>query len=61
MSPKSLKQVRRVTINIAGISAKGTYFNICQADNKAFIISLYKIDRILKDQETKKTNTKKAD
>ena len=57
---KLLKQTRKIIINIADISAKDTYFNICQANNKAFIISLYKINRILKNQKTKKTNTKKV-
>ena len=58
---KSLKQTKKITINIINISAKKTYFNICQADNKAFITSLYKINYILEDQIKKKTNIKKAD
>ena len=49
MPPKSSKQARRIIINIANINAKDIYFNIRQADNKAFIISLYKINCILKD------------
>ena len=49
MPPKLPKQARKIIINIAGISAKGTYFNIRQANNKAFITSLYKINYILED------------
>ena len=44
-------------INIINISAKRTYFNMRQANNKAFITSLYKIDCILKDQKIEKTDT----
>ena len=60
MPSKLPKQARKIIINIADISTKDTYFNIRQANNKAFTISLYKINRILKDQEAKETNTKKA-
>jgi len=47
------------TIDIAVISAVAFYFNIYQKDNKVFIMSLYKINRIINNREerlTKETN-----
>jgi hypothetical protein len=38
-------------LDIAAISAIGFYFNIYQKDNKVFITSLYKIDRIINEKE----------
>ena len=58
--PKSLIQTKKIIINIVSISAKRIYFNIRQANNKAFITSLYKINYILENQIKKKTDTKKA-
>jgi len=39
------------TIDIAAISAIAFYFNIYRKDNKVFIISLYKINRIINNRE----------
>jgi hypothetical protein len=36
-----------VTVNIAVISAIGTHFYMRREENKAFLISIYEIDRIL--------------
>jgi hypothetical protein len=36
-----------VTVNIAVISAVGTHFYMQRKENKAFLISIYKINRIL--------------
>ena len=38
-------------IDIAVISAIGFYFNIYKKDNKVFITSLYKINRIISERE----------
>ena len=46
-------------VNIAEISAIAFYFNIYRKDNKVFITSLYKINRIINKREeklTEKTN-----
>ena len=40
-------------VNIATISTIVFYFNIYQEDNEVFIISLYKIDRIINEREEK--------
>jgi len=40
-------------VDIATISAIVFYFNIYQKDNKVFIISLYKINRIINKREEK--------
>jgi len=39
------------TVNIAAISAIAFYFNIYRKDNKVFIMSLYKINRIINNRE----------
>ena len=39
--------------NIAVISAIAFHFNIYRKDNEVFIISLYKINQIIKDREEK--------
>ena len=47
------------TVDIAAISAIAFYFNMYWKDNKVFITSLYKIDRIINKREeklTKETN-----
>jgi len=41
------------TVDIAVISAIAFHFNIYQKDNKVFIISLYKINRIINKREEK--------
>jgi hypothetical protein len=43
-------------IDIAVISAIGFYFNIYKKDNKVFITSLYKINRIISEREEKLAN-----
>ena len=40
-------------VDIAAISAIAFYFNIYRKDNKVFITSLYKIDRIINKREEK--------
>ncbi len=47
LKPKD--KFKPVAVDIAAISAVCIYFNLKQKENKAFIISLYKIDRILED------------
>jgi hypothetical protein len=39
------------TLDIAAISAIGFHFNMYQKDNKVFMTSLYKIDRIINEKE----------
>ena len=55
------KEHQQVTVDIAGISAEGTHFNMRRADNEAFTTSLYEIDRILEDREVEETDTEEAD
>jgi hypothetical protein len=47
-----------VIINIAVISAISTHFYIRHKENKAFLTSIYKIDRILQKQADKDQNNK---
>jgi hypothetical protein len=45
--PISKADTKPVIVNIAAISAIGTYFYIQRKENKAFLTSIYEIDRIL--------------
>jgi hypothetical protein len=48
--PISKADTKPVTVNIAAISAVGTYFHIRRKENEAFSTSIYEIDRILQEQ-----------
>jgi hypothetical protein len=54
----SKADTKLVTINIAVISAIGTHFYIWHKENKAFLTSIYKIDRILQEQANKDQDNK---
>ncbi len=47
--PKPKDKSKPVVVDITAISTVCIYFNLKQKENKAFITSLYKIDRILED------------
>jgi hypothetical protein len=47
-----------VTINIAAISVINTHFYMRHKENKAFLTSIYKIDRILQEQADKDQDNK---
>jgi hypothetical protein len=49
----SKADTKLVTVNIAVISAVGTHFYMRHKENKAFLTSIYKIDRILQEQVDK--------
>jgi hypothetical protein len=51
--PISKTDTKPVTVNIAAISAVGTHFYIRRKENKAFLTSIYEIDRILQEQADK--------
>jgi hypothetical protein len=53
LKPISKADTKPVIVNIAAISAIGTYFYIQREENKAFLTSIYKIDRILQEQADK--------
>jgi hypothetical protein len=54
----SKADTKPVTVNIAVISAVGTHFYIQHKENKAFLTSIYKIDRILQEQADKDQDNK---
>jgi hypothetical protein len=56
--PISKANTKPVTVNIAVISAVGTYFYIQHKENKAFLTSIYEIDRILQEQADKDQDNK---
>jgi hypothetical protein len=45
----SKADTKLVTVNIAAISAVSTHFYIRRKENKAFLTSIYEIDRILQE------------
>jgi hypothetical protein len=45
--PINKANTKPITVNIAVISAVGTHFYMWRKENKAFLTSIYKIDRIL--------------
>jgi hypothetical protein len=45
--PISKADTKPVTVNIVVISAVGTHFYMWREENKAFLTSIYEIDRIL--------------
>jgi hypothetical protein len=51
--PISKADTKPVTVNIAVISAVGTHFYIRHKENKVFLTSIYKIDRILQERADK--------
>jgi hypothetical protein len=53
LKPISKADTKPVTVNIAVISTVGTHFYMRREENKAFLISIYKIDRILQEQADK--------
>ena len=58
-TPKPLPAGNPSAVDIAVISAVAFYFNIYRKDNKVFITSLYKINRIINEREeelAKETN-----
>jgi hypothetical protein len=54
----SKADTKPVTVNITAISAVGTHFYMRRKENKAFLISIYKIDRILQEQADKDQDDK---
>jgi hypothetical protein len=53
LKPINKADTKLVTVNIAVISAIGIYFYIQREENKAFLTSIYEIDRILQEQANK--------
>jgi hypothetical protein len=51
--PISKADTKPVTVNIAVISAVDSHFYMRHKENKAFLTSIYKIDRILQEQADK--------
>jgi hypothetical protein len=49
----SKADTKLVTVNIAVISAVDTHFYMRHKENKAFLTSIYEIDRILQEQADK--------
>jgi hypothetical protein len=49
----SKADTKPVTVNIAAISAVNTHFYIRHKENKAFLTSIYEIDRILQERADK--------
>jgi hypothetical protein len=56
--PISKANTKLVTVNIAAISAVDTYFYMRREENKAFLTSIYEIDRILQEQADKDQDNK---
>jgi hypothetical protein len=54
----SKANTKLVTVNIAAISAVNTHFYMWHKENKAFLTSIYKIDRILQEQADKDQDNK---
>ena len=61
VTPEPTDSNRVMTVDIAGISAEGTHFNMRRADNEAFTTSLYEIDRILGDKQAKEDDLDEVD
>jgi hypothetical protein len=51
--PISKADTKPVTVNIAVISAVNTHFYMRREENKAFLTSIYEINRILQEQADK--------
>jgi hypothetical protein len=54
----SKADTKPVTVNIAAISAVSTHFHMWHEENKAFLTSIYEIDRILQEQTDKDQDNK---
>jgi hypothetical protein len=54
----SKADTKPVTVNIAVINAVDTHFYMWHKENKAFLTSIYKIDRILQEQTDKEQDSK---
>jgi hypothetical protein len=56
--PINKVNIKLVIVNIAAISAISTHFHIQRKENKAFLTSIYKINRILQKQADKNQDNK---